>query len=221
MKPFASEAALAAVVVNWLRDQDWTVYQEVYRLGSVCDIVAARGPLLWAIETKLAFGVSVLDQAQFWLLKAHLVSVATPWTSHHMGGMLGDWCDGKGIGILQVSRQQEVHERKAAQLRRRIMTDLRAALRPEQLSAVAGTAGGGHWTPFKETCRSVEQAVAARPGFTLKELMDSVRTHYSSRTVARAGIVRWIEGGKIGVRIEREGKTIRLYPPALPATEDR
>lgn len=73
------ETDVAAAVVAWLVDMGWEVYQEV-SLGAsarTVDIVATRGPLVWAIECKVSFGISVLAQAYGLLGLAHYVSVAT------------------------------------------------------------------------------------------------------------------------------------------------
>ena len=42
--------------------------------GSVVDIVATQGPVLWAIETKISLSLVVLGQAHRWRGFAHLVS---------------------------------------------------------------------------------------------------------------------------------------------------
>lgn len=72
------EVDVAAAVVRWLRTMDWTVYQEVTIGGGgrTVDIVATRGPLVWAIEAKVSLGLAVLAQAYELLLHAHYVSVA-------------------------------------------------------------------------------------------------------------------------------------------------
>ena len=72
------ETDVAASVVRWLEEFDWKVYQEV-SLGSsarTVDIVAVRGPLVWAIECKVSLGLAVLEQAHSLLGLANYVSVA-------------------------------------------------------------------------------------------------------------------------------------------------
>ena len=70
------ETEIAAAVVRWLVDMEWTVYQEVSLGGRVIDLVATRGPLVWAIECKVSLGLAVLEQAYGLLGYAHYVSVA-------------------------------------------------------------------------------------------------------------------------------------------------
>jgi len=76
----ASEAALAEVVVAWLRADGWRTFHEVeLPRGGRADIVAARSGLVWIIETKLQAGLEVLDQAlERRRAGAHGVLVAVP-----------------------------------------------------------------------------------------------------------------------------------------------
>lgn len=43
-----SECELAAAVISWLKEKNYTVYEEVKDI----DIVAVKGDILWAIEVK-------------------------------------------------------------------------------------------------------------------------------------------------------------------------
>lgn len=212
---FASETELAARVVAWLRTEGWDVYQEVLA-GAVCDIVARRGPVLWAIECKLVFGTKVLEQAMDWIGQAHLVSAATPLT--HGSRVLRDFCEWKGIGWLAVhadSLEPNVQEKIAPVLRRQVGKRLAGSLVEEQRlgECLAGSAGGGYHTPFRATCKRVREAVEAEPGISLGKLLAEVTTHYASKAGARSGIVYWADRGRIpGVEVRRDGKLLRLYP---------
>jgi len=46
------EEDLARRVIEWLQVEQWVVWQEVTpgAQQAVCDIVARRGPVIWAIE---------------------------------------------------------------------------------------------------------------------------------------------------------------------------
>jgi hypothetical protein len=211
--PPATEASIAALVVAWLRDQRFEVYQEVHVHGRTCDIVATRGPLLWAIETKMQYGVAVLDQADYWRGRANLVSVATP-PSMRCSPVLDYFADQHGIGRLTVDQYEIVRERCHPRFDRKVAASLRNHLREEQKTLVAaGTNRGGYFTPFKETCMQVARMVRQQPGITLGELLADGHFHYASKASARTGIAKWAEEGAIeGVRVEREGRAIRLYP---------
>jgi len=73
-----TESELAALLVDVLKDWGWEVYQEVSGGCGVCDLVAKRGQIIWAIEAKLAFGLPVLEQAHRWRFSAHYVSILLP-----------------------------------------------------------------------------------------------------------------------------------------------
>jgi hypothetical protein len=219
---FDSETALAAVVVACLEHEGWDVFQEVESPAGLCDLVAVRGSLVWSVETKLAFGTAVVEQAHGRLRFAHLVSVATP--RRRGSPVLEDYCRWQGIGWLQVDdpvaldrRPPEacVSEVIAPGLHRRIEGALRAALRPEhKVMARAGTNRGGYFTRFKDTCSKVTAYVRAHPGTTFKGLLDGIETHYAHKGSARAHLAHWVEAGKVeGVRIERDrAHGLRLWP---------
>jgi len=227
MSLFSSESGLARVLVAWLRSEGWTVYQEVHDGSSTCDVVATRGPLTWAIETKLQFGTSVIGQAAGWLWRANLVSVATPVSRPHW--VLQSYCKDNGIGWLQVRAlglefgspsirvELEAHLMRVREHTR----SLRALLRPEQLTGVeAGGNNGGYETPFKDTCRKVAALVAAKTGLTVKEAIDQLgRGHYGSTSSARNSIYHWASKGKIPgvVMLAKDGRPARLYPMAEDA----
>lgn len=225
-----SEEQFAATVVAWLRDMKWDVYQEVEARGSVADIVAVRGPLLWVVETKLTYSLQLLWQAQEWKGWAHHVSVAVPYGSarSHARRMMEHFCRLMGIGLL--SGRNTGHEdhkpvaeicewvapafdrRAAADIVRRMLTD------KHRDYARAGNAKGLRYTPFRATCDRVRERVTAAPGLTMKELVDGIETHYNSTKTARSALAKWIQAGVVdGVRAERDGRALRLWPGGAPA----
>lgn len=208
---FKSETELAAILVPWLTDQEWEVFQEVQlsRGGRVADIVARRDSIIWIIECKLSLGFAVLDQACNWLFYAHYVSLAAP-TRHLRSAHI--CLQTLGIGYLQISRG-DVSEISRPRLNRSARAD-RVCLRDEHKTwAQAGNANRGHFTPFKDTCRNVRNMVTQQPGITMKELIDRVPTHYSSSSTARSALAKWIQRGVVkGVESRRDGRYLRLYP---------
>jgi hypothetical protein len=219
------EIDLAAAVVRHLQDLHWDVHQEVGGpYGARADIVAVQGPLLYVVETKTTLGLAVIGQAYHWLARAHYVSVAVPWGRRVSPDrqcaerILGEW----GIGLLIVSLSElydgsRVHEEVAPRLWRRIPRDGTDRLREflndgTRTYAQAGNAEGKFWSPFKETVRQVQQAVHHRPGITTRELIDSIRHHYSTDRTARSVLLRWLWLGKIpGVRGVGE-RPVRWFP---------
>jgi hypothetical protein len=219
---FRSEMELAEAVVGWLKVNRWDVYQEVaVKQGPICDIVAKMGSLVWAIETKLRLGPDVLDQARYWLGRANWVSVATPYQRNHL--FYEEWMRYKGIGWLSVRKYghvgtSPVDEVVSARIQR-IPRDVSISrwLNPAQQDGrLAGSNSGGYYTPFKGTCDSVTRFVHSHPGVSLKSLVDSIPTHYGSKATARSKISHFIENGVIkGIRVERTGRQIKLFPAAV------
>ncbi len=202
-----SEQELASVVVGWLGEQGWDVYQEVtVRGGPRCDIVATQGPITWAIECKTSFGLGVLDQAFYWRGRANLVSVAVPYSHSDFGRRVAREY---GIGILHVIAKS-VREHERPRLWRRVEGKLRQILRDEHKTyAPAGNADASYFSPFKATCRNVSDFVRRNPGAPLKQVIDSIGHHYASTASARQHIRHWIEAGKIeGLALRREGRQV-------------
>jgi hypothetical protein len=208
MKDRMSEEHLARIVIEWLRSFQWEIYQEVPVGHGVADIVAMNGPLQWVIETKTGMSMQLLKQLDDRMGTANLVSGAIPRTyrAEAPTGLLQKM----GVGLLLV-RGERVEERLRPQFLRRAP---KITLNEEQKTfAAAGSPGGGHWTPFKETARNVLQCVSYRPGCTMKELIARIKHHYSSPSAADANILRWIDAGVIkGVRVDRSTRPLKLYP---------
>ena len=214
MKAFRRETELARRVVEHLRAQRWEIYPEVQPPGlrACADIVAVQGPLVWVVETKLSFGLSVIEQAHDWRKYAHFVSVAVPWSDRtRMAEII---CRRLGIGVLRVA-PTAVDERCLPALNRKALSNrlLDGLTERHKTYAAPGNAAGRRLTPFRRTCEDVAAAVRAHPGVTLAELLDSVRTHYLNRASARTCLPRWIREGLVGgVRLQRDGARLRLYP---------
>lgn len=216
-----SETELAEKVIEWLHDLKWEVYQEVqvFSYGSVADIVAKQGSVIWVIETKLSMGLQVLAQAYNWLSVANYVSVAIPWLRQTNANVFGETMAGKlGIGILRVSEHEEyrggfVKEKGRPTFRRKIGGSLRYAINENHKTyAPAGNPDGRRWSPFKQTCQNVQAYVEKHPGAILKEVVDNIETHYGSTSTAKACIAQWAEAGKIeGIKVERDKKLLRFY----------
>lgn len=135
----AREEDLGPPVVAWLTAWGWDVYQEVVVGDGVADIVATRGPVVWIIELKLSFSLSLLDQAYHRRRYAHRVSVAVPKYSRGGSVKLGSTrhiCDILGIGLLLVAGAgaEHVDERWAGRFVR--------ARRLAVMSAMADAPGG-------------------------------------------------------------------------------
>ena len=216
-----SEVELAKPLIAWLEDQRWEVYQEVQpqNCGYTADIVAVQNNLVWIIEVKKTFGLTVMEQAHRWGGFGNYISVAVPVSKNMSAGCY--FLKQEGIGVLTIVKPNDynaprdcVFELLSPKLNRRINDAMIKTLTPEhKVYAEAGNANGKRLTPFKQTCRKVWNVVKLKPGISMKELIDRIDTHYSSTACARSCLAQWIQAGKVGgVRAERNGRLLRLYP---------
>ena len=193
-----TETEIAAPVVAWLQDQKWNVYQEVqpHRAGPIADIVAEQQGRVWVIEVKKSMSLKLLSQAFKWVCWANWVSIAVPY--RRLSDVAGRFCEGEGIGIIQVCScaPPDVLVRAAPRLHRRLAaTYLRDCLCPEMQSSVAGSQAGGHVTLFKLTCERLHEYVAGHPKATMKAAVGGIGHHYAKDSTARACLARWIRHG--------------------------
>jgi hypothetical protein len=210
------------VVITYLRDNQWDVYQEVEVFGWVADIVAVNGRMVWVIETKRSLTFEVIQQAERWGRYAHYVSIAVPEVRLSAGREFAyRVCEKFDVGAMSVSSplgyppSGYVKENVVSRLNRRAMADrIRDRLTDAHRTyAEAGNADGRRWSPFKETCDRVRMAVERQPGITMKELLDGITTHYASTASAKSSIAYWARQGKIdGVRCELDGRRLRFFP---------
>jgi hypothetical protein len=228
------EEDFAATLVAWLRANKWEVYQEVEppNCGSCADIVAVQGAVVWIIECKLCFSAEVLWQATQWLPYGNYVSVAVPTQGRgrERVKLFDRYCRQNGIGVLlaknhyygfgdgkkESKEQYEFDEEVKPEFRRwPTMRDKFKDFFTERHKtfAKAGNAKGLRFTPWRATCEAVSEKVKETPGISMKECIDQIKHHYSSNSCARNSMAKWIEAGKVeGVRSERDGRLLRLYP---------
>lgn len=220
LKPkFASEAELAKQIVEWLTREQWEVYQEVNvgMAGGTCDIVAVRGAVTWAIECKLNVNIEVIGQADRWVHRASLASIATPYK--YMGGaadaVVRKLLSKLGVGWLTAQPGNLDRNHEWVQPRfTRPRNDIREHLHEAQKTmCAAGGNRGGYYSPFKATCREVRLVVEGRPGLTMRELVSSITHHYASDASARGCLVRCIQDGIVdGVKAVKDGGKLLIYP---------
>lgn len=230
-----TEVELARPVVSWLEAQGWTVYQEVqpgFVGAPIADIVAVQGHLLWIVECKRSFGLSVLEQCEHWLPYANFVTAAYPYSPNKrtrgLSERVADWL---GVGQLAVRCEDltqynlaphfDYHVRPPRLNRKPVMKRYVADALTEQhrTFAEAGNAEGLRWTPYRQTCAEVLRYVQEHPGASAREVVSHIRHHYSSDATARSCLVQWGRQGKVyGVRVVQEGRHLRFYEAAGGAT---
>jgi hypothetical protein len=210
------EVDLAAKVIDYLSAQHWEIYQEVAACGSIADIVAVQGQLLWVIECKTSLSLGLIGQAFEWRKRAHFVSVAVPpkkWTKAREVARI--ILKNYGIGMLNIKEHYADQAEKPMLNRKAYAQDIRKRLCDKHKTWARAGSHSGYWTPFQETSRCVLATVRKNPGVSLKELIDDIKHHYSSDATARACISKWVQNGVIqGIETRREGKLLKFYPEA-------
>lgn len=215
-----TETELAEPVIAWLEDLGWEVFQEVeaHAGGPRADIVARRGPVVWAIEVKRSLSLKLLGQGHVWKQWAHRVSVAYPSGRRSTSAPALRLARLDGLGLIEVQRPTgwgNVVERARGDFRRRIVRPPRLT-EPHKTFAKAGNADGRRWSPFRATCEAVLAAVTETPGLTISEVVEKVEHHYASPKSARGSLLTWARAGKLEGVVARGGSkaegTWRLYP---------
>lgn len=220
-KPFNTEADLATLVSDWIQAQGWTAHHEVTWSGgaSRADIVGALGPRLWVIECKMSLGLSVLAQAQAWRRYGHMVSVAVPTAKSSKARTFAlTVADRFGIGVLAAEPgvagyfgpQVKTLVHPAMNRRPLFSGELRKLLHQDQLTTLPGQQGGDYSTPFRRTCRALQDIIRGAGGKVLvREAMQSLVHHYASDRSARSSLVTLADRGVIkDVTMEREGRKV-------------
>lgn len=214
------ETDVARPVVQYLEDRGLNVYQEVLLKGtsSVADIVAVENDSAWIVEVKVTLSWDLLSQAAHRKRWAQCVSIAVPYrkwnykTKTYLKGMLHR----EGFGLLFVKDNGTVVEVVPPPLLNDVWHSkkLIASLNDAQKSfSEAGTAGGGHWSPFKQTCIHIAEQVRSNPGITLKDLVPSIDHHYKTEASAKGSIMKWAKKGVIdGITIRKSNGEWCLYP---------
>jgi len=215
------EVDVARPVVEWLRAKKLEVYQEVVlgATASVADIVAEDPDSIWIIEAKTSLSWDLLAQANRRKNWGEKVSVAVPKRKWKYGTRqyVEHFLRREGFGLIYVDKRGVVTERlKPEPSGKRALwsAKLRKSLHEAQKDFIeAGTAGGGHWTPFKQTCKEVLEAVTACPGLSAKDLVDSIQHHYKSDKSAQANLLKWTREGVVpGVEVRGTGRKSFFYP---------
>lgn len=218
-----NETDLAKPVINWLTEQHWDVYQEVQLgTGGVADIMAVRSGMLWVIECKTSFTLTVLDQARHW--KAHYRSVCVPrkkgyFTGLRDQGIENDLAKYFQIGILEVNGydDRKIHESVSAPLMREYHKSAKKIiqnLKPQHKTfGTAGQNNGHYWTPYKETMSNIESILTKFPGIDLKTIVEKLedRHHYSKSSVIpciRQALENW---EKDWCEIQKDEKGRNIY----------
>jgi hypothetical protein len=199
-----TETDLAKIVIEYLRDMKWEVWQEVAPFGGGnvrADIVAKQNNRIWVIECKQSLCLSALEQAFYWKQCAHYVSIAT-WDIRQRHRLFDTICSDYGLGHINVMRGHGHNICLPIQPKMNRVRNLSRFLEDYLVDKTQsyGEAGSNHstyYTPFAETCRAIRGFVIENPGCTIKTMIDGIEHHYRSDKTARSCVLSWINKGVI------------------------
>jgi len=207
--PKLQETDLAKMVIEFLAEQDWEIYQEVCCGSGRCDIVAKREHILWALECKISFGLAVLEQAARWRHRANYVSIAVSKTPSEFGRNI---CDDLGIGILTpYHHNNTIGEVGKPKLFRKIKNSFELE-EEHKWFCEAGSNSGNYWTPFKKTVRELIRVVTDQPGIEFNKLIKTVDHHYSSYSTAKSCLRGFIGDVIPELRTEIVDRKLCVFP---------
>lgn len=189
------ETEIAKPIIQWLNEQNWTVYQEVQFTsgGCIADIVAERHNILWIIETKLSYGLAVLEQATRW--PVHYRSVGVPWAKDRDYKVAQYYYKVGVIEVMTDYSQASINERiksplfaknyKTTNRYKSVLTELHKTF------AEAGSKGSQHLTPYKQTMIEVKRVIERNPGCTIQFLYETLgKMHYASSSSFKGNLIK-------------------------------
>jgi len=235
MKPRkVEEKDIAAAVVEWLEQQGFEVYQEVSTgyASRRADIVAVKDDRKWIIETKTSFSLDLLEQVYQWARhkSAHRVSVAILRRCDHKrrrseerqidSVLLRHF----GIGLIHCNVYHQTSIKLHIDIEEMIepadiQVDPWFEIKPHEghkecaeAGAKAGSAGGGYWTPFKQTCDNLREYMKQHDGCRIMEAVKGIEHHYSSDRSAAGNLREMIARGIVqGLKLERKGNAFHIF----------
>ena len=220
MKTFKSEEEFAEIIVNWLKENKWTVYQEVQLnryAAPIADIVAEKEGKYWIIECKLNCGFKILQQAYEWANFANYISIAVPY--QNTDTFKRKICELLNIGILRVSKdwykENKFNIDNYLEAHEQILDHkslINTLTEKHKTFAKAGNSYGKRITPFKLTVENLIEYVKQNNGCLLKEAIKNIKHHYSTNNSAKGCLSSLINSNVIKeLYIERTKEGNKVY----------
>lgn len=212
----SSEAALADVAKDYLRDLGWNLFEEVPFNGWIVDIVGTGDAGILSCEVKLSLGFPVITQGKRIRDFAHYSWIAVPagkLTSERQEAL--DVCAWRGIGVLEIreiSKTDEAALRRGAELSEPRVKEIHRAVRQSPVdhgAALRAACAPQHQTHAKAGTKS---GTAENPRWTrTEETREAVREYLEAngRTAPIDAVVRALKAPWIILKA-REGKIPRV-----------
>ncbi len=214
------ESDLAEIIINKFEADGYEVYKEVYNTSkgkNRADIIAVKDGKYTVIETKLSFGLTVIEQAFKWSQYSHYRYICIPRSTKRNARRFGyNVCRDYGIGVIDIGKRGDIRIVYESTYN----TDAELPqLYEEQKEQIAGTTRSTYVTPFKITCRKLVDYVNENGEAPLLTAIKSIEHHYKSDASAKNALIKIIKLGVIPeLGLYKDGRTtfVRLYQPEFP-----
>jgi hypothetical protein len=209
-----SEKELADVIIEYYEDKGYETYKEVTAKGSKsggtnrADIVAVKGEEQIVIETKITFGLKLIQQAFTWKVKSHKTYICIPRKKRTSTIRFGyDICRDMGIGIIEIDVDKEnINFYSESSINE---DPYLPKLYEIQKDSDAGTSGK-YVTPFKITKNKILDFIKQNGETSLTKLVEGVDHHYKSDHSAKQSISKLIRIGVIELQLFKKNNKIYI-----------
>jgi len=204
------ETDLASLVIKYFENLGYTTYKEVSIRGggsARADIIAVKGDDHIVIETKTSFGLKVIEQAFFWKDKSHKTFVAIPkGKNRHFGYSI---CVDMGIGVIEIDKYNNV----GVIIESSICNDPKLPqLYEQQRGSIAGNDKSEFVTPFKITCKTIQDYMEIHKESQLNDLVSNIKHHYRNDGSAKNALSKLIKMGVLdSLSIVKRGNKLIVY----------
>lgn len=198
-----TESKLAEIIIKHFESEGYVIYKEVLNTNknvsnNRADIIAVKDGEYTVIETKISFGLTVIEQSYKWKPFSHYTYICLPRSKKRNGRLFGyNMCRDYGIGVIDIGSKNDV--RIVHKSNYNNSPDL-PGLYEEQKTQIAGVkpTKDSYITPFKITCKEIIEYVKSNISdeILLTEAIKNINHHYSSNSSAKSALTKMI---KIGV----------------------
>lgn len=223
MKSALLETDVGAAMASYYRDCGATVYPEVLLGQGRIDLVAHQPPYYHVVECKVRPTLELVAQAVRRIGVAHSVSFATGIGRARTD--LKEIAKALGFGVFTLidgSLYCDVPAKLMREIPRERLAALRRACTPEHLAMAspAGSKTSLSWTPWKQLCCDVWNALSDKPNQTSRELAATLgrKSYWKTPAETMRGLTRHIYRGALPLIETVDSKTpYRFRAQPLPA----
>lgn len=209
------ESDLAKLIIDKFESDGYEVYKEVVNTGkgkNRADIIVVKDGEYTVIETKLSFGLTVIEQSFKWKPFSHYSYICVTRSTKRNARLFGyNLCQDYGIGVIDIGKNGDiriVHE--SSYTREPELPQLYEEQKDQE--AGAKPTKDSYITPFKITCRKLVEYVNENGEVLLLTAIKDIEHHYKSDASAKNALIKLINIGVInGLNIRRDGRHVYVF----------